>query len=93
VAKSPNVYCKLSGLVTEADWTNWKEGDFEPYLDLAFECFGPARLMIGSDWPVCTVAGSYSRVISIVKNYLIRFGMKASEAVLGKTAMAAYGLE
>jgi L-fuconolactonase len=91
VAKSPNVYCKLSGLVTEADWTRWKESDFKPYLDLAFECFGPARLMIGSDWPVCTVAGSYSRVIDIVKNYLIRFPAGTREAVLGKTASEVYG--
>ena len=90
LAKSPNVYCKLSGLVTEADWTNWREGDFEPYLDLAFECFGPARLMIGSDWPVCTLAGSYSRVIDIVKNYLTRFPAEVSEAVLGKTASEVY---
>ena len=90
LAKSPNVYCKLSGLVTEADWTNWREGDFEPYLDLAFECFGPSRLMIGSDWPVCTLAGSYSRVIDIVKNYLTRFPAEVSEAVLGKTASEVY---
>jgi L-fuconolactonase len=93
VAKSPNVYCKLSGLVTEADWSNWTERDFAPYLEVAFECFGPKRLMIGSDWPVCTVAGSYSRVIGIVTNYLSRFPVVAREAVLGKTAMEAYGLE
>lgn len=90
VAKSPNVYCKLSGLVTEADWNNWTERDFAPYLEVAFECFGPARLMIGSDWPVCTVAESYSRVIDIVKNYLIRFPADAREAVLGKTAGEVY---
>ena len=90
LAESPNVYCKLSGLVTEADWTNWTERDFAPYLDVAFECFAPSRLMIGSDWPVCTVAGSYSRVVDIVKNYLIRFPADAREAVLGKTASEAY---
>jgi L-fuconolactonase len=90
LAESRNVYCKLSGLVTEADWTNWTERDFVPYLDIAFECFAPSRLMIGSDWPVCTVAGSYSRVVDIVKNYLIRFPADAREAVLGKTASEVY---
>ena len=90
VAKSPNAYGKLSGLVTEADWTKWTEGDFAPYLEVAFECFGPERLMIGSDWPVCTVAGNYSRVMDIVKNYLMRFSADAREAVLGKTANEVY---
>ena len=90
MAKSPNAYGKLSGLVTEADWTKWTEGDFAPYLEVAFECFGPERLMIGSDWPVCTVAGNYSRVMDIVKNYLMRFSADAREAVLGKTANEVY---
>ena len=93
MAKFLNVYCKLSGMVTEADWDNWTEQDFAPYLDVAFECFGPARLLIGSDWPVCTVAGNYSRVMDIVRNYLSRLPPEAREAVLGKTAMEAYGLE
>jgi len=92
LSKSPNVHCKLSGLVTESDWTNWKEQDFAPYLDVAFEHFGPARLMIGSDWPVCTVAGDYSRVIDVVKNYLSRLPTDAREAVLGNTAIQVYQL-
>ena len=70
LAPHPNVGCKLSGLVTEADWQNWKSADIKPYLDVAFESFGPDRLMIGSDWPVCTVAGSYARVTNIVIEYL-----------------------
>ena len=57
LASFPNVYCKLSGLVTEADWRNWKPKDIKPCLDVAFDCFGPRRLMIGSDWPVCTRGG------------------------------------
>ena len=92
MAKFPNVYCKLSGLVTEADWDNWREEDFIPYLDVAFERFGAARLMIGSDWPVCTVAANYSRVVDVVKNYLGKFPTEAREAVLGKTAREVYRL-
>src|SRR2546429_7940650 len=61
LAAFPNVYCKVSGLVTEADWQVWKPEDMRPYLDVAFRCFGPSRLMIGSDWPVCTVAGAPAR--------------------------------
>src|SRR4030095_4550415 len=92
LAKFPNVYCKLSGLVTEAYWDNWTEEDFIPYLDVAFEHFGAPRLMIGSDWPVCTVAGSYSRVVDVVKNYVSRIPEDAREAVLGKTAAKAYDI-
>jgi L-fuconolactonase len=90
IAKFSNVYCKLSGLVTEADWDNWSEQDFAPYLDVAFGCFGPARLLIGSDWPVCTLAGNYSRVMEIVRNYLSRLPAETREAVLGKTASEVY---
>jgi L-fuconolactonase len=86
LASFPNVYCKLSGLVTEADWQNWKPEHMKPYLDVAFRCFGARRLMIGSDWPVCTLAGSYSRVIHLVTNYLATYRKEASDAVLGGNA-------
>jgi L-fuconolactonase len=86
LASLPNVLCKLSGLVTEADWQQWKPEQFVSYLDVAFECFGPERLMIGSDWPVCTVAASYVETIDIVKDYLSRFTEEAREAVLGGNA-------
>ncbi len=92
VAAFPNVYCKMSGLVTEADSQAWKPEDFWPYLDVAFECFGPSRLMIGSDWPVCTVAGSYSRVMNLVKDYLGKYAAKEREAVLGGNAATFWGL-
>ena len=62
LAAAPNVWCKLSGLVTEADWERWRPEDIQPYLDVAFDCFGADRLVAGSDWPVCTVAGSIIRV-------------------------------
>jgi L-fucono-1,5-lactonase len=93
LAKFPNVYCKLSGLVTEADWDKWAEEDFAPYLDVAFQSFGASRLMIGSDWPVCTVAGNYSRVVNVVKNYLQTFPSEVREAVLGKTVREVYRIK
>ena len=66
VAQTPNVHCKLSGLVTEADWQNWKAEDFKPCLDVVFEAFGPDRLMFGSDWPVCLLAASYTQAKQII---------------------------
>ena len=86
LADFPNVFCKLSGLVTEADWDDWKPEDMAPYLDVAFEAFGPQRLMIGSDWPVCTVAASYGRATGLVRDYLVRFSPEVREAVLGGNA-------
>ena len=86
LAAFPNVFCKLSGLVTEADWQHWKREDITPYLDIAFETFGASRLMIGSDWPVCLVAGSYSRTLDVVKNYLQGHPAETRDAVLGGNA-------
>ncbi len=86
MATFPNVWAKLSGLVTEADWRRWTPEDLTPYLDVAFEAFGPERLMIGSDWPVCLVASSYARTMDIVKSYLQNFPADAREAVLGENA-------
>jgi L-fuconolactonase len=86
LAAFPNVYCKVSGLVTEADWQGWKPGDMQPYLDVAFECFRPSRLLIGSDWPVCTVAAPYSRVMELVKNYLGKYSAEDRDAVMGGNA-------
>jgi L-fuconolactonase len=83
LARFPNVFAKLSGLVTEADWLHWKAEDIIPYLDVAFDCFGPNRLMIGSDWPVCLVAAGYARVMGVVKKYLDRQSAEVREAVLG----------
>jgi L-fuconolactonase len=92
VAKFPNVLGKVSGLVTEADWENWKPAELVPYLDVAFDAFGPERLMIGSDWPVCTVAGSYSRVMNVVMDYVSRFSTNARNAVLGRNAESFWNL-
>ena len=86
LASFSNVYAKLSGLVTEADWQGWKPADIQPYLDVAFDCFGSRRLMIGSDWPVCNVAASYQRTMGMIEDYLKKFPMEEREAVLGGNA-------
>jgi L-fuconolactonase len=86
LASFKNVFAKVSGLVTEAHWQNWMPEDVRPYLDVAFECFGPGRLMFGSDWPVCTVAASYAQVANLVKDYLSGYPAEQREAVLGGNA-------
>ena len=90
IAAHPNVYCKLSGIVTEADWKDWRTAEFEPYLDVVFGTFGPQRLMFGSDWPVCLVAGSYSRVKRIVESYVDRHLPGAKSAIFGENAKRFY---
>ncbi len=90
IAAHPKVYCKLSGMVTEADWKNWKPAAFEPYLDVVFEAFGTERLMFGSDWPVCLVAAGYSQVKSIVEWYVDRHAPKAKAAIFGETVKSFY---
>jgi L-fuconolactonase len=86
LAQFPKVLCKLSGLVTEADWHNWKTEQIVPYLDIAFEAFGPERLMIGSDWPVCLVAASYTTAMNVVQNWIRQFRLETQEAILGQNA-------
>lgn len=90
LAAFPNVSCKLSGLVTEADWQHWTPEQIKPYLDIAFACFGPERLMIGSDWPVCLVAAFYTRAISLVTDYIAKYEASAQAAVLGENAARFY---
>ena len=86
LAAFPNVFCKLSGLVTEAAWRGWKPEQMIPFLDVAFESFGPDRLMIGSDWPVCLVAASYERADEVVKSYVLRHKPESQDGVLGGNA-------
>jgi L-fuconolactonase len=86
LAEFQNVFCKLSGLVTEADWQNWKPEHITPYLDVAFKAFGPERLMIGSDWPVCLVAATYTSAMNVVQNWLRQFPVETQAAVLGENA-------
>lgn len=93
LAAFDNVYCKLSGMVTEADWAAWKAADFRPYLEVVVEAFGTSRLMIGSDWPVCEVAASYAEVMQIVTDFIEQFSPAEQAAILGGNCMAFYGLE
>lgn len=90
LAQHQNVHCKLSGMVTEADWQHNTPGDFYPYLDTVFEAFGNDRLMTGSDWPVCLLGGSYSYVTGIVKNYISGIPEHIREKILGKNCMEFY---
>ena len=91
LAAFPNVWAKVSGMVTEANWRAWKPSDFAPYLDVVFEAFGTQRIMIGSDWPVCTVAATYGQVMSIVTDYIGRFSLDEQKMVLGENAHSFYG--
>lgn len=93
LARFSNVYCKLSGMVTEADISNWKQEDMIPYLDVVFDAFGTDRLMAGSDWPVCRLAGSYRQVIQVVSDYISSFTDQVKAGVLGENAVKAYKLK
>jgi L-fuconolactonase len=92
LAKNRNVYCKVSGMVTEADWKNWKPDDFKPYLDVLFETFGADRLMFGSDWPVCLVAGGYGEVLDLVAQYAQKLKPLDKDKLFGLNAVRFYGL-
>jgi L-fuconolactonase len=93
IAQNSNVYCKISGLVSEADWRAWKKPDFKPYLDVVFEAFGTERLMFGSDWPVCLLAASYGQVKDIVEDYLRDFSSSEKNMIFGENAIRFYGLK
>ncbi len=92
IASYPNVYCKLSGMVTEADPNNWCQETFNSYLDVVFEAFGPDRLMIGSDWPVCLLGGNYNRVTSIVRNYISNLDPESINKIMGENCKTFYKL-
>ena len=93
IAQHDNVYCKISGMVTEADWQTWKIDDFKPYLDIVVNSFGTSRILFGSDWPVCLVAGSYEKVLEIVKNYFNSFSAQEQDLVFGENAVKFYNLK
>jgi L-fuconolactonase len=93
LAESPNLFCKLSGLVTEADWHNWKAADFKPYLDVVFDAFGADRVMFGSDWPVCLLAASYAQVKQIIEDYLHGCTVEQKENIFGGNAIRFYNLK
>ena len=92
LAKHPNVWCKVSGMVTEADWDGWRQEDMHPFLDVVFEAFGPDRLMFGSDWPVCLLAAGYQEVFGLVDRYATSLSPTEREGLFGGNAAAFYGL-
>ncbi len=92
LARRPNVCCKISGLVTEADWTGWRPEHLRPYLDVAFDAFGADRVMFGSDWPVCLTAASYERVLGVVDEYAAALSADERDGLFGGNAARFYGL-
>ena len=92
LAQHPNVWCKVSGLVTEADWSSWTPNDLRPYLDVVFDAFGADKLMFGSDWPVCLLAGGYARVLGVIEEYAAQLEEAERDALFGGTAARFYGI-
>ncbi|SEW24171.1 L-fuconolactonase [Chitinophaga sp. YR573] len=92
IAKEPHVYCKLSGLVTEADWQHWQPAHFAPFLDIALDAFGADRLLFGSDWPVCKLAGSYAQVKQLITDYISRLSVTEQANIMGVNAVRFYNL-
>lgn len=92
IAQLPNVYCKLSGLLTELDWVHWRNDQVTPYLDVVLEAFGPSRVMIGSDWPVCTCAADYGTTMRLLLDYVAPLSANEQAAVLAGTCTDFYGL-
>lgn len=93
LGKRQNVYCKISGLVTEADFAAWTEAQLQPYLDTVLAAFGPRRLMFGSDWPVCRVACDYKRWVELVGRFIAKLSADEQARIMGGTATEAYGLK
>jgi L-fuconolactonase len=93
IAALPNVYCKLSGLVTEADWHNWTRATLQPYVERVLEWFGDKRLMLGSDWPVCLLAGSYAEVVDAYLGTLDGAAAESRQRILARNAIDFYGLD
>ena len=92
IASHQNVYCKLSGMVTEADVNNWTYDDIAPYIDVVLECFGPSRLVYGSDWPVCLVAASYEEQFGVVQKAIEKLSPTEKKQILGENAIRFYHL-
>lgn len=92
LSKNQNVFCKISGLVTEADYKNWKSTDIYPYLDIVFNTFGYERLLFGSDWPVCLLAGSYRQVINLIEDYTDNDSDENKKRIFGRNAISFYNI-
>lgn len=93
LANHPNVYCKLSGLVTEANWSSWTTDDLRPYVEYAIELFGPQRLMFGSDHPVCLLAASYEQVLGSFQQLLADLSQEDRDLIFADNARTFYRLD
>lgn len=93
LASFPNTVCKVSGLITEAKWDSWKTQDFRPYIDVLLNCFGPSRLMFGSDWPVALLGGSYKQVITLAEELTDSLSESEKNEFWAGTAIRSYGLD
>jgi L-fuconolactonase len=93
LAAHPNVWCKISGMVTEANHKEWRYGDFVPYMGVVTEAFGTDRIMLGSDWPVCRLAGEYTNVLDIPKRFFADLPAGEKEKVFSANAVEFYGLD
>ena len=92
ISKAENVSCKISGMVTEADWKNWKTDDLKPYLDVIFENFSADKLMFGSDWPVLNVASDYAEVVKTLEDYIVQLSVKNQNKIWFENAISFYKL-
>ena len=93
IAKHQNVYCKISGMITEAGYKTWTTEQVHPYMKLVLESFGAGRVMYGSDWPVCLVAGNYSMVKSLVTDFISDLSQEQQNAIMGGNAAKFYNLK
>lgn len=93
IAKAENVSCKISGMVTEADWNNWKSDDLKPYLDVIFENFSTSNLLFGSDWPVCNVAADYPKVVKTLEDYIAQLSTQEQQNIWSNNAKLFYSLK
>lgn len=92
IAKAENVWCKISGMVTEANWKTWKTDDLKPYLDVIFENFSADKLMFGSDWPVCNVASDYAEVVKTLEDYISQLSLPNQNKIWHENATSFYKL-
>jgi len=92
IAQQENVYCKLSGMITEADFKSWTPSQIEPYMELVLNAFGTKRLMYGSDWPVCLVAGNYTKVKELTTNFIAKLSASEQAAIMGENAISFYNI-
>ena len=93
LAGQPNIWCKLSGMVTEAHWKNWSYDQLLPYMEAVLEAFGPGRVMLGSDWPVCRLAGEYSEVMQVVLKFIKNIDERDQQKILYQNAVDCYQLK